>query len=134
MADEPHAPAVSGIVHRGFHGSRERLRRGVFRAWHVGTGACDRLRSRHNILHLPIPSFASLRPDIDPKLEAIIQRALERDRDKRYQSALEMLTALEVYIYGDGYGPTNEKLAVYLKKLLGIQDPALPVPGGRAPN
>jgi len=94
----------------------------------------DRLRSRHNILHLPIPSFASLRPDIDPKLEAIIQRALERDRDKRYQSALEMLTALEVYIYGDGYGPTNEKLAVYLKKLLGIQDPALPVPGGRAPN
>jgi eukaryotic-like serine/threonine-protein kinase len=78
----------------------------------------DRLESRHNILSLPIPKFASLRPEIDPKLEAIIQKALQRDRRDRYQSATEMLTALEVYLYSDGYGPTNEKLGAYLRELL----------------
>ena len=78
----------------------------------------DRLISRSNILELPIPQFSSLRADIPPKLEAIIQKALMRDRDQRYQSALEILTALEMYLYGDGYGPTNEKLGVYLRELM----------------
>jgi eukaryotic-like serine/threonine-protein kinase len=91
----------------------------------------DRAQSRRNILGMTIPRFSSLRPDIDEKLEAIIQRALERDRDRRYQSALEMLTALEMYIYGHGYGPTNEKLSVYLKNLFGIVDPVIPAPGSR---
>jgi hypothetical protein len=67
---------------------------------------------------LPIPRFSSLRPDIDPKLEAIIQKALTRDRDKRHQTATEILTALEMYLYGDGYGPTNEKLGAYLRDLM----------------
>ena len=61
-------------------------------------------------LTMPIPKFATLRADIDPKLEAIIQKALQRDRDKRYQSAAEMMTDLELYLYSDRYGPTNEKL------------------------
>ena len=78
----------------------------------------DRLESRQNILSLPIPKFASLRPEINPKLEAIIQKALQRDRKDRYQSANEMLTALEVYLYSDGYGPTNEKLGAYLRELM----------------
>ena len=78
----------------------------------------DRLVSRQNILSLPIPKFATLRPEIDPKLEAIIQKALQRDRNDRYQSANEMLTALEVYLYSDGYGPTNEKLGAYLRELM----------------
>ena len=94
----------------------------------------DRAQSRRNILGMTIPRFPSLRPDIDEKLEAIIQRALERDRDRRYQSALEMLTALEMYIYGHGYGPTNEKLSVYLKNLFGIVDPVIPAPGSRQPS
>ena len=46
--------------------------------------------------------------------ETIIGKALQRDRDQRYQSAYEMLTDLELYLYSDRYGPTNEKLAVYL--------------------
>ena len=102
------------------------LGRNIFRS-------ADRAQSRRNILNLPIPKFATLRPDIDAKLEAIIQRALERDRDRRFQSALEMLTELEMYIYGHGYGPTNEKLSVYLKSLFGIRDPVIPAPGTRPP-
>lgn len=87
------------------------LGRNIFRS-------ADRLESRRNILTLPIPQFSTLRADIPPKLEAIIQKALIRDRDHRYQSATEILTALEMYLYGDGYGPTNEKLGAYLRELM----------------
>ena len=75
--------------------------------------------TRRNILELPIPDFKTKRADLDPRLDDILQRAFERDRDKRFQSALSMLTALEVFLYGEGYGPTNEKLACYTKDLFG---------------
>jgi len=96
------------------------LGRNIFRA-------NDRLESRRNILSMPIPNFGTLRPEIDAKLEPIIQKALQRDRDKRYQSAYQMLNDLELYLYSDRYGPTNEKLAIYLKQLMGY------VPPGSAP-
>lgn len=93
----------------------------------------DRAQSRRNILTMPIPQFSTLRADIDPKLEAIIQRALQRDRDLRFQSAHEMMRELELYLYSDRYGPTNEKLSVYLKELFGIKDPVLPTLSTRTP-
>ena len=88
----------------------------------------DRLQSRRNILTLPIPRFSSLRADIDDRLEAIIQKALRRDRDRRYQTAQEILTDLELYLYSDRYGPTNEKMGVYLKELMGYQEVVAPAP------
>jgi eukaryotic-like serine/threonine-protein kinase len=88
--------------------------------------SADRAQSRRNILSMVIPQFSSLRTEIEPRLEAIIQRALIRDRDKRYQSAAAMLTDLELYLYSDRYGPTNEKLGVYLKDLFGVRDPFVP--------
>lgn len=88
----------------------------------------DRMISRQNILSMPIPRFSSLRREIDPKLEKILQKALQRDRDKRYQSAFEMLNELEVYLYSDGYGPTNEKLGAYLKSIMNEPLPAAPAP------
>ncbi len=102
------------------------LGRNIFRS-------ADRAQSRRNILTMPIPQFSTLRADIDPRLEAIIQRALQRDRDKRFQTASEMLTELELYLYSDRYGPTNEKLGVYLKELFGIKDPIVPALSVRAP-
>jgi serine/threonine-protein kinase len=83
----------------------------------------SRLESRRNILTMPLPKFSTLRADIDPKLEVILQKALQRDRDKRYQSAYEMLTDLEMYLYSDRYGPTNEKLAVYLAEIFPPEKP-----------
>src|SRR5476651_898578 len=77
------------------------LGRNIFRS-------TDRLESRQNILSLPIPQFSTLRADINPKLEAIIQKAFQRDREQRYQSAYEVLNELEMYLYSDRYGPTNE--------------------------
>lgn len=86
----------------------------------------DRLTSRKNILNLPIPKFSELRPEIDARLEAIIQKALQRDREKRYAGAYDMMNDLELYLYSDGYGPTNEKLGVYLKEIMG--QPEAPTP------
>jgi len=83
----------------------------------------ERSQSRRNILTMPIPRFQTLRADIDDRLEAIIQKALRRDRDQRYQSAAEMLHELEIYLYSEGYGPTNEKLGTYLRELFGVRDP-----------
>ena len=93
----------------------------------------DRAQSRRNILSMPVPQFAKLREDIDPKLEAIIQRLLTRDREKRYQSAYDVLTDLELYLYSDRYGPTNEKLGVYLKDVFGVKDPVVPSLSSRPP-
>jgi eukaryotic-like serine/threonine-protein kinase len=88
--------------------------------------SADRAQSRRQILTMPIPQFSSLRGDIGPKLEAIIQRTLERDREKRYQSANDILTDLEVYLYSDRYGPTNEKLGAYMKELFELDESAFP--------
>ena len=80
----------------------------------------NRERTTHkNILELSIPDFIELRSEIDPRLNEILQHGFKRDRDKRYQSAQAMLTALETFLYDDGYGPTNEKLAAYMSDLLG---------------
>jgi serine/threonine-protein kinase len=87
----------------------------------------DRLTSRQNILGLPIPQFSTLRPEIDPRLEAIIQKSLQRDREKRYARAYDMMNDLELYLYSDGYGPTNEKLGVYLKEIMDQKD-TVPTP------
>ena len=80
----------------------------------------NRERTTHkNILELSIPDFTELRSEIDPRLNEILQHGFKRDRDKRYQSAQTMLTALETFLYDDGYGPTNEKLAAYMSDLHG---------------
>ena len=90
----------------------------------------DRSQSRRNILTLPVPDFTTLRPDLDAKLAAIMQQSLQRDREQRYQSALALLTDLELYLYSDRYGPTNEKLAVYLAEIFPVAQfgatPAVP--------
>lgn len=95
------------------------LLRNIFRS-------ADRTQSRRNILSMQIPKFSSLRPEVDERLEAIIQKCLRRDRDARYQSAAEVLHELEVYLYSGGYGPTNEKLGAYMRDLFGVREPRNP--------
>lgn len=106
------------------------LGRNIFRS-------ANRLDSRRNILNLPVPQFVTLRSDIDAGLDKILRRALARDRAERYQTAAEMMTDLELYLYSDRYGPTNEKLGVYLRELYSptatdrapqLSNPPLPPP------
>jgi phosphate transport system substrate-binding protein len=49
----------------------------------------------HKLLHEPLPSLAGVRPDLDPAIAAICERALQRDPEQRYQCADEMRADLE---------------------------------------
>lgn len=79
----------------------------------------DSHQTIENILELKLPNFTDVRPDVDERLDKILQRALQRPREDRFQTAEEMLSDLENFIYGDGYGPTNEKLAAYSQDVFG---------------
>ncbi|HEU0036350.1 MAG TPA: protein kinase [Kofleriaceae bacterium] len=48
----------------------------------------------------PIPRPSAERADVPAKLDEVVMRALERDRDARWSSAAEMLGALQRYLYG----------------------------------
>jgi serine/threonine protein kinase len=73
--------------------------------------------ARERILSLALPDFAKLRPGIDERLNQILHRSLARDPQKRYPTANEFLHDLEYHIYHQGYGPTNETLGKFIRKL-----------------
>jgi serine/threonine-protein kinase len=80
--------------------------------------------TRASILKRPIPQFCELDSRIDEALNAILQKALNRDVDRRYQTAGELLHDLEYYIYHQGYGPTNETLGSFVRGLCSAAVPA----------
>ncbi len=73
--------------------------------------------TRHNILTMPLPNISKIRPSIPGDVVDIVERALMRDRRYRYQSAAELRSALDLHLYGHAYGPTNDKLATYLRAI-----------------
>lgn len=50
--------------------------------------------SRHRILKLSLPDFARLAPGVDRELNQILHKAMERDRNRRYQRAGHLADAL----------------------------------------
>lgn len=62
----------------------------------------------------PIP-VRSERPAVPAKLEQIAAKATAFDPAERFQDANEFMVALEEYMYSSGYGPTNEKMADYVR-------------------
>jgi len=85
--------------------------------------------SRQRIMTLPVPDFRPLHPDVDDRLNTILQRMLARDLAERYQTADEVLGDLERYIYSAGYGPTNETLGKFIRDVFGQH---VPTAGGSA--
>ncbi len=73
--------------------------------------------SRQRVIKTPIPDFTQLNPELEPRLNAILQRSLARDLSQRYASADDMLYELEYFIYHRGYGPTNETLGKFVRDL-----------------
>lgn len=68
--------------------------------WEAVTGrrlfvADEPARVMNLVLHSPIPPASEHNPSVPPALDAVIARALERDRTARFQSAREMAVALE---------------------------------------
>src|SRR5271165_2264046 len=66
--------------------------------------------SRQRMMNMSIPDFRSLDPRIDDKLNDILHHCLAHDPNRRYANASDLMYELEYYIYGAGYGPTNETL------------------------
>jgi serine/threonine-protein kinase len=62
----------------------------------------------HRLLNSPIPTVSSVRADVDPELDAIVAKALEKDPKYRFQNALEMRDALDTFIASSGKGPRVE--------------------------
>jgi len=81
-----------------------------------------------NVKFKEIPDPRDLRGDIPEDLAKIAMKALERDLDRRYQTAGQMGYDLEYYMYHDRFGPTNVVLANYLRELFGVDR------GGASPH
>ncbi len=63
------------------------------------------------LIHDPIPKLSSVRPEVDPELERIVHRALEKDRELRYPSAAEMREDLENYLARTGPAIRSEDIS-----------------------
>lgn len=74
-------------------------------------------QTRANIVAMPLPHWPDIRRPLSDDIAEILNRSLQRSREKRYNDAEEMLQALELSLYSDGYGPTSEKLARYVSAL-----------------
>jgi serine/threonine-protein kinase len=75
---------------------------------------------REAMLDRPLPSLRGLRPEIPADLEATVVRALERDRQRRFTSALDMARALEV-VARRYTRPTAEGVGLWLRGLFGSE-------------
>ncbi|HIL69980.1 MAG TPA: serine/threonine protein kinase, partial [Verrucomicrobia bacterium] len=75
--------------------------------------------SRNRIMNQDTPDFRKYHNKIDDRLNEILHRSLSKKVEDRYPSADDLLVDLERYIYGEGYGPTNETLGRYIRKLFG---------------
>jgi serine/threonine-protein kinase len=74
----------------------------------------DELMEQFNNGQIPPPG--SLK-DVPEDLADIALSLLSIDLELRPNSARKLVILLEKYMYDKGYGPTNEKLAIYLRKL-----------------
>lgn len=79
--------------------------------------------SRQRVLTMEIPDFCQLDGRIDPRLNGILRRALARRPKDRFPSGADFLDELERYLYEPGFGPTNEKLGLYVRELFGQHVP-----------
>lgn len=63
-----------------------------------------------------IPSIAAINPEIEPELESIVRKALERDPDRRYQSAADLGDALAQYLFSRRMKVTARDIAALVRE------------------
>ncbi|MGI5865198.1 MAG: serine/threonine-protein kinase, partial [Myxococcales bacterium] len=88
------------------------------------------------VIEAPIPPPSSLNPEIDPRLEAILVRTLERNPARRFQTASELGAALRGWLAAEGAATAARDLGAFLRltfpDLLDLGDTAVStLPTGR---
>jgi serine/threonine-protein kinase len=81
-----------------------------------GEGEADTL---NRVLYEPIPSLRQANPDVPPALEAVVMKALERDRDKRWSDASELGDAVEKAARDTNCLGSHKEVATHLESVLG---------------
>ncbi|MCA9569340.1 MAG: serine/threonine protein kinase, partial [Myxococcales bacterium] len=83
------------------------------------------------IVNDPVVHPCRIRPDLPEELGAILMKALEKKRSRRYATALEMQQALESYCSSAGIFLSPIRLGAWLTDLL---PPRGPTPGSARPS
>jgi serine/threonine-protein kinase len=83
-----------------------------------GDGEADTL---NRVMNEPIPPVRSAAPTIPAALEAVVAKALERDRNKRYATAAEFADSLERASRVVGALGTHKDVALHLEAVLGTE-------------
>jgi serine/threonine-protein kinase len=73
----------------------------------------------HKLMNEPIPRLSQVMPSVDPHLDAIVARALEKDPTIRFQSAAEMREALEAWLSRSGRPFRQDDVARRMMALFG---------------
>jgi serine/threonine-protein kinase len=80
----------------------------------------------NKVMSMPIAAPSKTRPDVPPALDAIVMRALQRDRARRYASAAEMARDLDQFVVASHLH--NDEVIAFLRSA----EPLLNQPPGAA--
>ncbi|HXJ19137.1 MAG TPA: serine/threonine-protein kinase [Polyangia bacterium] len=72
----------------------------------------------YRVLSMEIPPPSRLRPEAPPELDAIVMKALERNRTQRYQSAQDMARDLDALLASQG--ARAEESIAFMQELQGL--------------
>jgi serine/threonine protein kinase len=79
------------------------------------------VKTREDLMRLfddgNFPAPKSINPKVPSDLNDIVMSMLSIEKSNRPSSARKLVVALEKHMYSKGYGPTNEKLAIYMRKI-----------------
>ena len=96
--------------------------------WEMLTGqrlfsADNEFQTMRNVLILPVAAPSTVRPGIPAALDAIVARALERDREKRYATAAVMGADLEQLVHNERF--VGQSIPQLLETLFGEEPSGL---------
>jgi serine/threonine-protein kinase len=77
----------------------------------------DHIAVMHQLLTREIPRLSAVVPDIDPALDEIVARSLQRDPAQRFSTAQEMGDALESYLRASGEDVRTEQLGAHVLQM-----------------